>query len=164
MLDPDAVQLAEKLDGFPLALATAGAYLHQVAVSCGDYLRHYETSWLNLQKLSPRLSSYDRTLHSTWQISYDHIEQENELSAMLLRLWAYFDNRDLWFELLRHDCTGDPEWIRQLTQDELTFHAAVRVLTDHGLVEPEPPSQRQTESRGYSMHGCVHSWTRHVLN
>ncbi|KAF2740297.1 hypothetical protein EJ04DRAFT_396789, partial [Polyplosphaeria fusca] len=51
-----------------------------------------------------------------------------------------------------------------MTKDELTFHAAVRVLADYGLVEADPPLQAQVESRGYSMHGCVHAWTVHVLN
>jgi tetratricopeptide (TPR) repeat protein len=86
------------------------------------------------------------------------------LSAKLLRLWAYFDNRDLWFELLRHCNSRDPDWIQELVKDELTFHGAVRVLSDHGLVEVDKSSQELIESRGYSIHGCVHSWTVHVLN
>jgi hypothetical protein len=39
MLDPDAIQLAKELDGLPLALATAGIYLNQTAISFSDYLR-----------------------------------------------------------------------------------------------------------------------------
>lgn len=39
MLDPDVVGLAKELDRLPLALATAGAYLDQVAISLSDYLR-----------------------------------------------------------------------------------------------------------------------------
>jgi tetratricopeptide (TPR) repeat protein len=101
---------------------------------------------------------------ATWQVSFDHVEYQNGLSAKLLRLWAYFDNQDLWFELLRHGDSEDPDWIRELTEDELSFHGAVRVLSDHGLVEVDRPSQERIESRGYSIHGCIHSWTIHVLN
>jgi tetratricopeptide (TPR) repeat protein len=111
------------------------------------------------------VSSYeDRQLYSTWQLSLDHIKRQNELSAKLLRLCAYFDNQDIWFELLRHGDSEDPEWIRELTEDELSFNSAVRVLSDHGLVEVDASSQKWAESRGYSIHGCVHSWTIHVLN
>jgi tetratricopeptide (TPR) repeat protein len=165
VLDPDAVSLAEELDGHPLALATAGAYLHQVTISLSDYLRLYKESWARLQKSSPKLASYeDRTLYSTWQLSFDYVEQRNTLSAQLLRLWAYFDNQDLWFELLRHSNPKDPNWIQELAKDELSFHSAVRVLSDHGLVEIDVSSQELVESRGYSIHGCVHSWTIHILN
>ena len=75
VLDPDAVKLVEKLDGLPLTLATAGAYLNQVTTSFADYLRLYEKSWLELQQTSPGLNSYEnRALYSTWQLSFDHIE------------------------------------------------------------------------------------------
>ncbi|KAF1816464.1 hypothetical protein P152DRAFT_446116 [Eremomyces bilateralis CBS 781.70] len=71
MRDPDAVKLVNELDGLPLALATAGAYLEQVTTSLAEYLRLYQESWLKLQKRSPELSSYeDRTLYSTWDISF----------------------------------------------------------------------------------------------
>ncbi|KAI4260720.1 MAG: hypothetical protein LQ352_000112 [Teloschistes flavicans] len=164
--DPDAAELAKELDGLPLALATAGAYLDQVAISFADYLRLYKTSWRKLQQTSPELSSYeDRQLYSTWQLSFGHIRQQNELSAQLLQLWAYFDNQDLWFELLRElDHTG-PEWLRRLTEDELSFNQAVRVLRVHGLVEVDTSTEAsEFESKGYGMHSCVHSWTIHVLN
>jgi hypothetical protein len=61
--------------------------------------------------MSPEVSTYeDRQLYSTWQLSLDHIKQQSELSAKLLKLWAYFDNQDLWFELLREERTGGPDW------------------------------------------------------
>jgi hypothetical protein len=165
MLDPDAIKLARELDGLPLALATAGAYLDQVAISLSDYLRLYQESWAQLQESSPQLSSYkDRTFYSTWQVSFNHIKQQNNLSAKLLCFWAYFDSQDLWLELLQHSDSNDPDWVRELAQDEVSFHKAVRVLSNHGLLEVDTSSQVLIESRGYSMHGCVHSWTVHVLN
>jgi hypothetical protein len=45
------------------------------------------------------------------------------------------------------------------------FNKTVRVLCDHALVEADSTAQdNSAESRGYSMHSCVHSWTVHVLN
>ena len=153
----------EELDGLPLALSTAGAYLKRVAMDFSEYLQLYRTSWLRLQKMSPGLE--DRALHSTWNISYEQVERENTRSAMLLRLWAYFSNDDLWFELLREGHATGPLWFRELTDDMLEFHEAVRVLCNYGLAEPDMSSkERGIESRGYSMHSCVHMWTLHVLN
>jgi hypothetical protein len=156
MLDPDVLKLAVELDGLPLALATAGAYLDQIALSFLDCLRLYKTSWVNLLKTNPKLNSYkDQTLYSTWQLSFNHVKQRNELSAKLLRLWAYFDNQDIWYELLRHGDLEDPEWIHELTKDELISNGAIRVLSDYGLVEVDVSSQERVESRGYDIHGCV---------
>jgi hypothetical protein len=96
LLDANAAELARELDGLPLALATAGAYLNQVATSFAEYLCLYRASWLRLQQTSPEVSTYeDRQLYSTWQLSLDYIKQQSELSAKLLKLWAYFDNRSV---------------------------------------------------------------------
>ena len=73
-IDLTAIELVKELDGLPLALSTAGAYLEHVTTSFSDYLRLYKASWLKLQMTSPLLSSYeDYTLHTTWQITVDRI-------------------------------------------------------------------------------------------
>ena len=75
-IDRDAIALVKELDGLPLALSTAGVYLEHVTTSFSDYLRLYKASWLTLQIKSPQLRSYeDRSLYTTWQITFDRIEQ-----------------------------------------------------------------------------------------
>ncbi|KAF1936850.1 hypothetical protein EJ02DRAFT_413325 [Clathrospora elynae] len=164
--DPNATELARELDGLPLALATAGAYLDQMATSFSDYLCLYRASWRRLQEISPEVKTYEnRQLYSTWQISLDQIKQQSEISSKLLQLWAYFDNQDLWFELLREGRTSGPEWLSQLTEDQLSFNEAIRVLCNYGLVDVDKSSKGNVvESQGYAMHSCVHSWTVYVVN
>ena len=165
IIDPAAVELVKELDGLPLALSTAGAYLMHVTTSFSDYLRLYKASWLKLQTTSPRLTSYeDRSLYTTWQITFDRIQQHNAASAKLLKLWAYFDTQDVWFELLRHATSADDKWIQKLIEDELNFNEAVALLCSFGLVDADQSLQQQFGSGGYSMHSCVHSWTVFVLN
>jgi tetratricopeptide (TPR) repeat protein len=131
----------------------------------GEYLTMYRKSWLRLQQTTPGLLSYeDRALFSTWNISYAQIKRQNMRSAMLLRLWTYFDNEDVWFELLQEGHASGPQWFRELTSDALGFSEAVRVLCDYGLVEADAAKESGRESGGYSMHSCVHMWTVHVLN
>jgi hypothetical protein len=45
-IDAAAVQLARELDGLPLALSTAGAYLDNVATSFAEHLKMYRESWV----------------------------------------------------------------------------------------------------------------------
>jgi hypothetical protein len=61
MLDPDAVKLATELDGLPLALATAGAYLDQTGIGFSGYLRLYKASWAKLleTRTGPQEISFD---------------------------------------------------------------------------------------------------------
>ena len=53
IVDPHARALARQLDGLPLALATAGAYLSQISTTPEEYLRYYDESWRKLQEASP---------------------------------------------------------------------------------------------------------------
>src|SRR5437016_515011 len=163
--DRDAIALVKELDGLPLALSAAGAYLEHVTTTFSDYLRLYKASWLKLQRTSPQLSSYeDRSLYTTWQITFDRIEERNAASAKLLKLWAYFGRQDVWFELLRHANSVEDKWIQKLTEDELNFNEAVALLCSFGLVDADRSLQQQSGSGGYSIHSCVQSWTVFVLN
>lgn len=147
--DRDATALVKELDGLPLALSAAGAYLEHVTTSFSDYLRLYKASWLKLQMTSPQLSSYeDRSLYTTWQITFDRIKQRNAASAKLLKLWAYFDRQDVWFELLRHIKSADDEWIQRLTEDELNFNEAVALLCSFGLADVDRSLQQQSGTGG----------------
>ncbi|KFA81334.1 hypothetical protein S40288_08305 [Stachybotrys chartarum IBT 40288] len=120
--DEAAIELAKHLDGLPLALATAGSYLKQVTVSWAEYLQLYRQSWLQLQETSPTLLSYEnRALYSTWNISYQKIEQKSQAAAMMLHLWAYFDNEDLWYELLHHEELEMPDWLKETVRDNTCF-------------------------------------------
>jgi hypothetical protein len=157
--DPHAQDLAKELDGLPLAIATTGAYLRQVSTSLDVYLRDYRASWAKLQMRSPSLISYrDRTLYTTWNISLEHIEIQSKSAGQLLRLFGYFDNHDIWYELLAAGSEGSPEWFSTIVEDEISFSEAIRILTDHALID------YSTSSIGYSMHSCVHAWIKHVLN
>ncbi|CAH0020139.1 unnamed protein product [Clonostachys rhizophaga] len=163
--DDAALQLAQRLDGLPLALSTAGSYLSQVSTSWAEYLELYNKSWLRLQESSPQLLTYDYAMYTTWDISYRHIERDSKTATKLLQLWAYFDNEDLWFELLQSGASDASNWLLQVVQDRLSFDQTMRVLCSHGLVEADPPTGKWgTQSNGYSVHGCVHSWMVHVLN
>ena len=63
-----------------------------------------------------------RHVHVNAIADYYNIPQlKDELSARLIQLWAYFNSQDLWFQLLREGILSGPEWLCQLTKEELSF-------------------------------------------
>ena len=107
-----SLSLVQRLDGHPLALATAGAFLKNSQLSFAHYLQLYESKWnVTGHRARPLREYRDRTLYTTWNISFTRVEQEDPEAAQLLKLLAYFDNQNVWFELLRAG-SGDstPSW------------------------------------------------------
>ncbi|KAL6825921.1 hypothetical protein J3E69DRAFT_335364 [Trichoderma sp. SZMC 28015] len=163
--DPAAVDLAKRLDGHPLALVSAGAYLGRVPINCTDYLQDYEGSWVDLHKDTPELESYDKVLSTTWNITLKHIQEQDSTASLMLHQWAYFDSKDLWYNLLQSGQSHKLDWLRDLTKGRIPFNATMGLLCDHGLAQAGTPTTLQdVESAGYSVHACVHSWMINVLN
>jgi tetratricopeptide (TPR) repeat protein len=156
LLDSSAMELARRLDGLPLALATAGAYLRQVSDSFSDYLQLYDNNWDDLGQYSDGLLDYDgRTLYSTWNVSYQQIQRRDPSAAELLRLMAYLGNQDLWYELFQAGADAEPWWL-EIVKSKARFNYAISMLHDYSLVEVQAGS--------YSLHACVHDWTLELLN
>jgi tetratricopeptide (TPR) repeat protein len=160
MPDPEAQVLARRMDGLPLALATAGAYLRQSPISFADYLRSYEQKWNILQRVARELPEYrERTLYTTWDLSFAQIKRQDPRAASLLTFLAYFDNQEVWYELLAAGQDRErPSWFEELVSDRLIFEGAMRTLVDFCLVEVH------VETGSYGLHTCVHDWTLDALN
>ncbi|KAJ5315622.1 hypothetical protein N7476_005929 [Penicillium atrosanguineum] len=157
---PHAKRLAERLAGFPLALATAGTYLQRTTLSVERYMQEYEKCW-NIDPRRPtNLQEYrERTLYTTWDLSYARLEADDPEAAQLLRLLAYFSNQSLWYELFQDGLTKDsPKWLRELVAHEVSFQGVMGKLTEYCFIEIH------FESGTWSMHNCVHDWTLAALN
>jgi tetratricopeptide (TPR) repeat protein len=100
---------------------------------------------------------YNHALYTTWNLSFKHIQSQNESAEKLLQLWAYFDNQDIWFQLWLQEVRAVLNGSLQLLMTSC-FIKATRLLCDHTLIEPLEVSDE------YSMYTCVHAWAVHVLN
>ncbi|KAL9035486.1 MAG: hypothetical protein Q9214_006559, partial [Letrouitia sp. 1 TL-2023] len=155
--DASATKLALRLDGLPLALATAGAYLNQSADSFDDYLELYNNSWSDLRQYSRGPVDYeDRTLYSTWNVSFQQVRSQDPVAAELLKLMAYLDNQDLWYGLFQQELNDAPAWWVEMTKSRVRFNQAISTLHGYSLLE--------VGEGGYSLHTCEHDWTLEYLN
>ena len=147
-IDAGAFQLTQRLDGFPLALATAGAFLKHNQLAFVEYLQQYDSKWKVSNRRLRALPEYsDRTLYTTWMISFDQIEKEDRQVAQLLMLLAYFDNQNVSYELLHAGTSkSSPAWLIELTNEPGDFTDAMSVLSEYCLVETRPGSD------SYSIH------------
>ncbi|RYP20808.1 hypothetical protein DL767_009393 [Monosporascus sp. MG133] len=168
-VDPiKSAELLQLLDGLPLALAQAGTYIRETGIDFVKYVDFYKQQWRDLMELQDRrgapLHDYgDRSIWTTWTISFKAIQKTNKAAANLLLLWAYLDNRDLWYRLLaaageRSAVAAEhlSKWLQDIQNNELKFTDAVQLLRNYSMVE----SIQGLSS--YATHPVVHKWAFHV--
>ncbi|KAK6376254.1 hypothetical protein LTR81_027836 [Elasticomyces elasticus] len=100
-LRPDL--LLRKLNGLPLALTQAGAYIGRTGVDVPTYIRHFDGTWSNLVRKQDRFPLQEYAEHSmltTWKISYEQMSRQSKAAASLLKLWAFFSPDDVWHGLI----------------------------------------------------------------
>lgn len=164
----ESEELFKLLDGLPLAIAQASAYLRQSEISITKYIQLYNQQWKSLMESQDRpgapLRDYpDRSVWTTWTISYDAIRAKSMAAANLLLLWACLDNKDLWYGLLAKAGMSSvevaeslSEWLASVASDDVQFVAAMRLLRSYSLIEG------LQDLSGYTTHPVVHRWAFNI--
>ncbi|KAJ5413807.1 hypothetical protein N7509_000434 [Penicillium cosmopolitanum] len=156
----DTVALASRLDGLPLAIVIAGAFMRETGTSITEYLEYYRVSWSELQLQSNPERQYQQgNMLKTWMISYREIQKRDTNAAELLLLLARFDNRDIWYELIKGSCQSSnlPTWLERTISSKIAFKIGVKALIEFSLLEIK-------EQGGYALHPVVQDWCIHLAN
>ncbi|MDQ2886317.1 MAG: tetratricopeptide repeat protein [Chloroflexota bacterium] len=82
-----AQAIVEAVDGLPLALDQAGAYIEETQCSLADYLQLYQTHLL--EERAKRKDTHPEPIATTWALSFNKVQQANPAAADLMRLCAY---------------------------------------------------------------------------
>jgi tetratricopeptide (TPR) repeat protein len=115
---------------------------------------------------SPLQDYPNRSVWTTWAISFNTIREKHRHTANLLLLWSFLDNKDLWYDLLAAPsdekyygkCSSAPmlsRWIGNIASSEVQFSQAMQLLRNYSLVE------EITGTSSYTTHPVVHQWARH---
>jgi len=96
-----ARELAGELDGLPLALEQAAAYIVATRAPFQCYLESYRTGGLaQLEEHRPALGQYPSSVATTWAGNFAKVQSESEAAADVLRLSAFLAPDAIPFELL----------------------------------------------------------------
>ena len=134
-----AERIVKEMDGLPLALVQAGAYVAETGCSLVNYLTLYESHHKELLARHSRLMlDYPETVATTWSLSFQQIEQKSSIAADLLRLCAFLAPDAIPEELLLQYFAqfGDvPE--AEAGSDQFKLNEALGVLLKFSLVRRE---------------------------
>ncbi|KAK3946632.1 Tetratricopeptide repeat-domain-containing protein, partial [Pseudoneurospora amorphoporcata] len=132
VIDDDVQKLLRLLGGLPLALAQAAAYMGEAYIPIARYIDLYEKQWGELfRNTDSSLLDYDnRSVMTTWTISFSKIKAMDKNAGNLLRLWAFLDNREMWHSLLQW-----PKWLRDIVCNEVKFLNIATLLLRYSIIE-----------------------------
>lgn len=153
---PFAESLAREVDGFPLALEQAGAYIRETAISFERYLSGFRETRDRigfLDKHLPVMGDYRESVATTWAINFQRVGELSSQSADLLTFSAYLDPDCIPFELI---LTGAEEFapnlyeaIKSADDPMIAIAESLEPLARFSLVELDH------EGESYSMHRLV---------
>lgn len=85
-----ASAIVELMDGLPLALDQAGAYIEETSCGLTGYLKHYEKRHDELLSWRGKFATdHPESVATTWSLSFEKVERTNPVAADLLRLCAF---------------------------------------------------------------------------
>jgi tetratricopeptide (TPR) repeat protein/transcriptional regulator with XRE-family HTH domain len=148
-----AERLVAEMEGLPLALDQAGAYIEETPCSVADYLELFETRRKQLLgRRGGAISEHPFSVVATWSLSFEKVEQANPLASDLLRLCAFLHPDAIPEEVLIQANTSLDE--EGGAADRLQLHEALRTVSAYSLLP------HQAQERTFSIHRLVQAVLR----
>ena len=145
-----AKAIAEALDGLPLALDQAGAYIEESGCSLADYLRLYQAGRMRLLN---RRGSFDTdhpaSVTATFVHSFEKIEKSSPATVELLHFCAFLHPDAIPEEVIVRGAAELGPVLQPVASDPFALDAAIVTLRRFSLMRREP------ETNMLSLHRLV---------
>ena len=143
-------EIVTLLDGLPLALDQAGAYIEETKCGFSAYLKLYRTHRKELLLRRGRLPvNHPEPVATTWYLSFQQIEQENLAAADLLRLLAFLGPDAIPEEIITEGFSDLGDSFDAVIGDALAINTTIELLLRYSLLRRNP------ETKFLSIHGLV---------
>lgn len=146
-----AEEISRVLDGLPLALDLAGAYIREHSCSLAGYLeRYYSYRGVLLQWKSQRkqpYSDYPHTVATVWLLSFERVEQECLAAANFLWLCAFLDPDGIPEELMLESPAELDASTPPIAQNIIEIDRVLEVLLRYSLIQRNHSSGTLTVHR-----------------
>jgi tetratricopeptide (TPR) repeat protein/DNA-binding XRE family transcriptional regulator len=154
-----AESITKEMDGLPLALVQAGAYVEETGCSLADYLPLYATHRKDLlARRSRLLLDYSETVATTWSLSFQRVEQQSPAAAELLRFCAFLAPDAIPEELLTRGAAELGAVAGAEVSDPFQLNEALEVLRRYSLV------RRNGSTHLLSIHRLVQAVLRESMD
>jgi tetratricopeptide (TPR) repeat protein len=149
----------EELDGLPLALDQAGAYIEATGCTLAVYRKLYQTHRVELlRERGGLVLDHPEPVATTWSLSFIKIEQANPAAAELLRFSAFLGPDAIPEEIIFRGAAHLGPILGQVAVDQFALNKAMSALYAYSLV------RRHAEMGMFSIHRLVQSVLRDQMD
>src|SRR2546421_8297234 len=150
-----ATEIVMALDGLPLALDQAGAYIEETRCGLSRYLDLYGTRRKELLLRRGRFPiDHPDSVAATWSLSFQQVEQESLVAADLLRLFAFLDPEAIPEEMITLGAAELGTALGAVASDPLQVDTIIELLLRYSLIRRSP------EVKSLSIHRLVQAVLR----
>jgi hypothetical protein len=154
-----AESIVTAMDGLPLAIDQAGAYIEETQCSVSDYLVSYRQRQAELLKQRRGTGKeYKESVATTWSLSFEQVERLNPMSTDLLRVCAFLAPDAIPEELLLEGAAELGRRIWTLTIDATRLNDALGILLRYSFMKRDP------QERTLSIHRLVQAVLKENMN
>jgi tetratricopeptide (TPR) repeat protein len=134
-----AREMVEEVDGLPLALDQAGAFIEETQCGLADYLQLYRTRQAELLKRRGRLvTDHPDSVATTWSLSFEKVEQANPVAADLLRLCAFLDPDVIPEEIMTKGASELGSTLKAVAAEPMRLNEAIAEVRTYSLLRRNP--------------------------
>jgi tetratricopeptide (TPR) repeat protein/transcriptional regulator with XRE-family HTH domain len=142
---PELAALAtlwETMDGLPLALDQAGAYIKVARCSFQEYVDLYRKHRKDLLiERGAHIPEHPQAVAATWDLSFQQIERENPAAAEVLRLCAFLAPDVIPEKLIIWGATHCTAQLQRLAVSEKHLKDAIKLLYSYSLIQRDATTQ-----------------------
>lgn len=150
-----AQAIVEAVDGLPLALDQAGAYIENTGCTLVDYLKFYKTRRHRLLRMrGESAEGHPEPVATTWSLSFDRIARANQGAAALLRLCAFLHPDEIPESMIVEGASALDPLLQTIAEDEMELNEAIGELRKYSLVK------RDSEKKVLNIHRLVQAVIR----
>jgi TIR domain/NB-ARC domain len=146
-----ARQLAQLMDGLPLALEQAGAYINDTECGVRRYLNLYQQYRSEIQRFHHgTVPDYPESVASAWSVSRSIVEQINPAATELLRLCTYLAPETIPDELVTKGAAALGPVLGPVAANPVALDQTIGLLRKYSLLNRE--ADRTTDLTRLSIH------------
>ncbi len=143
-----AIDIVHAMDGLPLALDQAGAYIEETNESVTNYLPIYQQQRAALLKRRGGLvPGHPDSVATTWSLAFVHVEGANPAAIELMRLCAFLAPDAIPEELISEGAPHLGPVLQPVVADRSRLNAALAALLKYSLIRRDATTHTLTIHR-----------------